>query len=185
MQAVHADACDQAAMAQAVLRAEHLFGGVDAVIAAAGVIAGGGPAWEVPIAQEEAVLAVDLGGVLTAARVGIPALLRRPPPRSGRFIAVASAAATRGLPMLAAYCAASRRRRTGTRARGPSCAAPESRRTLSRQDRPTRRFWPKVLASTTCPARNHSLRNNRSSGFWSPTRLPGCSCGWRAKTPAV
>jgi NAD(P)-dependent dehydrogenase (short-subunit alcohol dehydrogenase family) len=52
------------------------------------------------------VLDVNLGGVLTTARVGIPALLRRPEPRSGRFVAVASAAATRGLPMLAAYCAA-------------------------------------------------------------------------------
>jgi NAD(P)-dependent dehydrogenase (short-subunit alcohol dehydrogenase family) len=36
----------------------------------------------------------------------VPALLRRPEPRAGRFIAVASAAATRGLPMIAAYCAA-------------------------------------------------------------------------------
>jgi NAD(P)-dependent dehydrogenase (short-subunit alcohol dehydrogenase family) len=52
------------------------------------------------------VLDVDLGGVLTLARAAIPALLRRPAPRSGRFLAVASAAATRGLPMLAAYCAA-------------------------------------------------------------------------------
>jgi NAD(P)-dependent dehydrogenase (short-subunit alcohol dehydrogenase family) len=52
------------------------------------------------------VLDVNLGGVLTLARVAIPALLRRPEPRSGRFIAVASAAASRGLPMLAAYCAA-------------------------------------------------------------------------------
>ena len=43
-------------------------------------------------------LDVNLGGVLTAARVGIPALLRRPEPREGRFIAVASTAATRGLP---------------------------------------------------------------------------------------
>jgi NAD(P)-dependent dehydrogenase (short-subunit alcohol dehydrogenase family) len=33
-------------------------------------------------------------------------LLRRPAPRSGRFIAVGSAAASRGLPMLAAYGAA-------------------------------------------------------------------------------
>jgi NAD(P)-dependent dehydrogenase (short-subunit alcohol dehydrogenase family) len=41
-----------------------------------------------------------------AARVGIPALLRRPQPRAGRFVAVASTAASRGLPMLAAYCAA-------------------------------------------------------------------------------
>ena len=44
--------------------------------------------------------------MLVASRVGIPALLRRPEPRAGRFVAVASAAATRGLPMLAAYCAA-------------------------------------------------------------------------------
>ena len=49
---------------------------------------------------------VCLGGALVASRVAIPALLRRPAPRSGRFLAVASAAAARGLPMLAAYCAA-------------------------------------------------------------------------------
>ena len=48
----------------------------------------------------------DLAAVLAAARAGIPALLRRPEPRQGRFVAVASRAATRGLPMLAAYCAA-------------------------------------------------------------------------------
>jgi NAD(P)-dependent dehydrogenase (short-subunit alcohol dehydrogenase family) len=52
------------------------------------------------------VLEVDLIGVLNLARAAIPALLRRPEPRSGRFLAVASAAASRGLPMLAAYCAA-------------------------------------------------------------------------------
>jgi NAD(P)-dependent dehydrogenase (short-subunit alcohol dehydrogenase family) len=60
----------------------------------------------VPEAQERAVLEACLDGVLVAARVGIPALVRRPAPREGRFIVIASAAATRGLPMLAAYCAA-------------------------------------------------------------------------------
>ena len=40
------------------------------------------------------------------AEEGFGRLLRRPEPRRGRFLAVASAAATRGLPMLAAYCAA-------------------------------------------------------------------------------
>jgi NAD(P)-dependent dehydrogenase (short-subunit alcohol dehydrogenase family) len=44
--------------------------------------------------------------VVNLARAAVPALLRRPAPRSGRFLAVASAAATRGLPLLAAYCAA-------------------------------------------------------------------------------
>jgi SDR family mycofactocin-dependent oxidoreductase len=74
-------------------------------VAAAGVIAGGGPAWQVPPAAEQAVLDINLGGVLTLARVAVPAVLRRPEPRRGRFLAVASAAATRGLPNLAAYCA--------------------------------------------------------------------------------
>jgi SDR family mycofactocin-dependent oxidoreductase len=91
---------------EAVRLAEERWGGLDAAVAAAGVIAGGVPAWQVPPEQERAVLDIDLGGVLTLARVAVPALLRRPEPRRGRFLAVASAAATRGLPMLAAYCAA-------------------------------------------------------------------------------
>lgn len=53
-----------------------------------------------------AVVDVDLLGVLALARVAVPALLRRPAPRSGRFLAVASTAANRGLPLLAAYCVA-------------------------------------------------------------------------------
>jgi len=104
--AVQADTRDAEALAAAVALAEDRWGGLDAAIAAAGVIAGGVPAWQVPPDQERAVLDIDLGGVLTLARVAVPALLRRPEPRHGRFLAVASAAATRGLPMLAAYCAA-------------------------------------------------------------------------------
>src|SRR3954452_9998138 len=101
-----ADVTDPGALAGAVALAEERFGGLDAMIAAAGVIAGGAPHWKVPAEQERAVLDVDLGGVLNAARVAVPALLRRPEPRSGRFVAVASTAAVRGLPLLAAYCAA-------------------------------------------------------------------------------
>ncbi len=101
-----ADVTDRDALAGAVAFAEERFGGLDVVVAAAGVIAGGARHWEVAPELERAVLEVDLGGVLNAARAGVPALLRRPEPREGRFIAVASAAAVRGLPMLAAYCAA-------------------------------------------------------------------------------
>jgi SDR family mycofactocin-dependent oxidoreductase len=104
--AAEADTRDPGALAAAVRLAEERWGGLDAAIAAAGVIAGGVPAWQVPPEQEQAVLDIGLGGVLTLARVAVPALLRRPEPRRGRFLAVASAAATRGLPMLAAYCAA-------------------------------------------------------------------------------
>jgi len=80
--------------------------GAAVALAESRVIAGGVPLWEMPADQLGAVLDVDLGGPITAARVGIPALLRRPEPRQGRFVAVASAAATRGLPRLAAYGAA-------------------------------------------------------------------------------
>jgi SDR family mycofactocin-dependent oxidoreductase len=103
---VVADTCVEKELADAVLLAEERFGGLDAFLAVAGVVAGGEPLWEMPEDRMRAVLDVDLYGVLTAARVAVPALLRRPAPRSGRFVAVASAAATRGLPMLTAYCAA-------------------------------------------------------------------------------
>jgi SDR family mycofactocin-dependent oxidoreductase len=101
-----ADVRNAAALGGAVAAAESRWGGLDAAIACAGVIGGGAPQWDVPLAEEQAVLDVDLGGVLNLARAAVPALLRRPQPRSGRFLAVASAAAVRGLPMLAAYCAA-------------------------------------------------------------------------------
>ena len=101
-----ADTTDPVALGEAVTEAEQRFGGLDAVVAVAGVIAGGVPLWEIPGEQLGAVLGVDLGGPITAARVGIPALLRRQEPRQGRFLAVASAAGTRGIPMLSAYGAA-------------------------------------------------------------------------------
>ena len=101
-----ADVRDRDAMRAAVSDAERRWGGLDAAVAAAGVVAGGVPLWELPTEQERAVLEVNLGGVVNLAHAAVPALLRRPQPRSGRFLAVSSAAATRGLPMLAAYCAA-------------------------------------------------------------------------------
>ena len=101
-----ADTRDTEALTTAVKLAEDCWGGLDAAVAAAGVIAGGVPAWQLPLDQQHAVLDVNLGGVLTLARVAVPAMLRRPEPRRGRFLAVASAAATRGMPMLAAYGAA-------------------------------------------------------------------------------
>ena len=99
---VQADVTEAAALATLVGE----IGALDAAVAAAGAIAGGVPLWEMPADQLEAVLAVNLHGVIATARATIPALLARPEPRQGRFIAVSSAAATRGLPLLAAYCAA-------------------------------------------------------------------------------
>lgn len=104
--AVRADASDEPAMAAAVEQTVVRFGGLDAAVAVAGVVAGGVPLWEQPVAEVAALLEVDLLAPIVLARVAVPALLARPAPRSGRFLAVASTAAVRGLPMLSAYCAA-------------------------------------------------------------------------------
>lgn len=100
-----ADAADEAAMA-AVIESAEAWGEVEGIVANAGVIGGGLPAWETPPERDRAVIEGNLATVISTARVGIPALLRRPSPRAGRFVATASAAATRGLLGLAAYCAA-------------------------------------------------------------------------------
>jgi SDR family mycofactocin-dependent oxidoreductase len=104
--AVEADVRDEAGLEAAVEEAVQRFGRLDAAVAVAGAIAGGAPLWEMPNERVDAMLDINLGGVLALARVAIPALLAQPEPRSGRFLAVASAAATRGMPGLAAYSAA-------------------------------------------------------------------------------
>jgi len=80
--AVEADTCDEAALQAAVALAEKRFGGLDVAVAAAGVVAGGLPLWEQPADEVRAVLDVDLLGVVLLARASVPALLRRPAPRS-------------------------------------------------------------------------------------------------------
>jgi SDR family mycofactocin-dependent oxidoreductase len=101
-----ADAGDADALAAAARRAESEYGGLDAFIAVAGVVAGGVPLWEMDVEQQAAVIETNLTAVAVGARVGIPALLRRPTPREGRFIAVSSTAAVRAMPLLTAYAAA-------------------------------------------------------------------------------
>lgn len=106
VRAVRADVRDATAVAGAVAVAEREFGRLDAAVAAAAVILGGGPAWELPDADWQTLLDVDVTGVLNLARAAVPALLHSPQPRHGRFVALASAAAHRGLWRLGGYCAA-------------------------------------------------------------------------------
>jgi SDR family mycofactocin-dependent oxidoreductase len=101
-----ADVRDHAALAAAVAEAESRWGGLDVAIGCAGVIGGGVNQWELSTDLERLLIDINLGGILNLSRAAVPALLRRPAPRSGRFIAVASAAASRGLAMLTAYSAA-------------------------------------------------------------------------------
>lgn len=101
-----ADVRDADGLQSAVDQTVATFGGLDVVVAAAGAIAGGPSAWETDQAIWSAMIDVNLAGVFNLARAAIPAMLDRPEPRSGRFVAVASAAAHVGLPQLAAYTAA-------------------------------------------------------------------------------
>jgi SDR family mycofactocin-dependent oxidoreductase len=73
-----------------------------AVVAAAGVIAGD-PAWAVPDEVFELIVRVNLFGVRYLAEACVPAMIEA---GRGRFVAVASAAALRAMPRLAAYSAA-------------------------------------------------------------------------------
>ena len=104
--AVVADVRDQSQLDAAAAAAVDRFGGIDVTLAAAGVIAGGPVAWELSDEVWAANVDVNLTGVWRTAKATIPAMMARPAPRSGRFVAVASAAGMGGHPAIAAYCAA-------------------------------------------------------------------------------
>lgn len=101
-----ADVRSQASLDAAVAEVVERFGGLDAAIGAAGAITGGPTAWETSDAVWDDMVDVNLSGVWRLARATVPHLLARPEPRSGRFVAIASAASLEGLPRLAAYTAA-------------------------------------------------------------------------------
>lgn len=101
-----ADVRDRNAVAAAAADGVEEFGQLDAVVAAAAVIAGGLPLWESPDSHLESQWEVDVKGVWNTAAVTIPHLLGGPDPSGGRFVAVASAAGSHGLFHLAAYNAA-------------------------------------------------------------------------------
>ena len=106
VRAVVADVRVPGELAEAVALAERDFGGLDAAVAAAAVMAGGRPLWETTDAEWDALFETGVHGVRNLARAAVPALLNRPEPRAGRFVALASAAAHTGLWHLAGYNAA-------------------------------------------------------------------------------
>ena len=92
-------------MRAAVDEAVTSFGGLQAAVAAAGVISGGPPLWEIPDAQWDVQFDVNVKGVRNLAAAAVPALLEAPAPRQGRVVAVSSTAGLLGLPSLSAYSA--------------------------------------------------------------------------------
>ncbi|MEM9464320.1 MAG: mycofactocin-coupled SDR family oxidoreductase [Actinomycetota bacterium] len=101
--AFEADAADSGAMAAVVDAITDEHGRLDAVVCAAGVVAGGTPAWEVSDHEWDAVIGTDLTGVFVTTRAAIPAMLESP---RGRIVTVASAAGSLGLRHMSPYAAA-------------------------------------------------------------------------------
>ena len=103
---VVADVRDRNALDGAVALAVDRWGRLDAAVAAAAVLRGGRPLWETPEADLDDLWDVGAKGVWSTAAATVPAMLAGPDPSGCRFVAVASAAGTRGLFHLAAYSAA-------------------------------------------------------------------------------
>ena len=101
-----ADVRDQSAMTSAVGLAIERFGRIDAAVANAGVFSAGRKTWQVDDSEWNAVVDIGLRGVFHTARAAIPAILKSPKPRQGRFVATASTAALIGLQNMAPYAAA-------------------------------------------------------------------------------
>lgn len=104
-EAVAGDVRSPADLQRAVERARERFGGLDAAVGVAGVILAAPHVWEMPDEHWHAVVDTNLTGTFNLARAAVPAMLERPEPRSGRFVAVSSAAALKATPRLAAYSA--------------------------------------------------------------------------------
>ena len=93
-------------MQLAVETATRHFGRLDAVVACAGVIAGGAPLWEISDAAWDAVWSVNVLGTRRLIEAAAPTLIANGKDANGRIVAVASAAGRSGLYHLAAYSAA-------------------------------------------------------------------------------
>ncbi len=97
------DVTQPAELAAAVETTLTTFGRLDAVVCAAGVVAGGSPAWEVTDEEWAAVISTDLTGVFNTVKACVSHLLAAP---AGRVVTVASAAGSLGLRLMAPYAAA-------------------------------------------------------------------------------
>lgn len=104
-EAIVGDARSLRDLDRAVESAVERFGGLDAAVGVAGVLIAAGRVWEMPDEQWHTTLDTNLTGTFNLARAAVPAMLARPAPRSGRFVAVSSAAALKATARLAAYSA--------------------------------------------------------------------------------
>jgi NAD(P)-dependent dehydrogenase (short-subunit alcohol dehydrogenase family) len=99
---VRVDVSDAASVQRAADESAAALGGIDVLVASAGITGPNGPAWEYPIAEWDRVIAVNLNGVYYTCRAIIPHMLRG---GYGRIVNIASIAGKEGNPNAAAYSA--------------------------------------------------------------------------------
>jgi SDR family mycofactocin-dependent oxidoreductase len=102
---VVADVRDRGAIETAVADAVARWGRVDVAVAGAAVIAGGRKLWETSVDDLNLLWQIDFLGVWNTAAATVPTMLSGPDPSGCRFVAIASAAGSRGLFHLAGYTA--------------------------------------------------------------------------------
>lgn len=103
--AIAADVTREADCAAMVRAANHIHGPLDIVIANAGA-AESAPVGKTDLALWQRMIDVNLTGAFLTARAALPDLTRKPAGEGRRLIFIASTAALKGYPYVAAYCAA-------------------------------------------------------------------------------
>jgi SDR family mycofactocin-dependent oxidoreductase len=99
-----ADVRDHDALARGLADGVSELGGLDVVVANAGIINAVRPSWELDEADWQTMLDVNLTGVWHATKAAVPHLLERGP--GGSVILISSTAGLRGIPGIAHYNAA-------------------------------------------------------------------------------
>lgn len=102
---IESDVRDREALDVAVNATLARFKRLDAVVACAGIVAGGQAQWETPEAHLTTLLDVNVMGTWHTAAATVPALLASEDPHNCRFVAVASASGERGMFHLTGYSA--------------------------------------------------------------------------------
>ena len=96
------DVTEAASVQRAAADAALALGGIDILIASAGITGPNAPAWEYPVEAWDQVIAVNLNGLYYTCRAVIPHMLRG---GYGRIVNIASIAGKEGNPNAAAYSA--------------------------------------------------------------------------------
>jgi 2-dehydro-3-deoxy-L-rhamnonate dehydrogenase (NAD+) len=96
------DVTDEEAVARATAATAAALGGIDILVASAGITGPNGPTWEYPVAAWRQVMAVNADGVFLANRAVVPMMLKG---GWGRIVNIASIAGKEGNPNACAYSA--------------------------------------------------------------------------------